>query len=693
MKKISKIFFVFAFSLFSICMAAEKKSLTAAEYFQQGKEHQQNENWFSACESYLETVHANPDFGEAWFNLAECSFQLDEYELTLGYLENAEKYFRNDPKILNLRGMTYISQGKLTEAREVFDKVLERFPNDVNARFGQAELFLLKGKFSAAEEQYNQALYRDATNRKALLSLAILMGQLGRFEKAQVYMQKALNFYSGEADVYYYSAILYAMAGDYSSAEKRARMACEINPESDRIYELLSNILFRLEQYEEVINLCDFRINHDRNKNTAWFLKGLSYLKMGNREQAIANWSSGLEIVPVDEIMRAALENLIKDNVDLEDSRRKVWALYHVNNAREYGRRYDTAGTTYEYQRALKIDPMNDEARLNFANMLKLNDFNELYLEQLKFIKENSENQKASTEIEDTIEAYDSLLTDTLSTRWRVQPFFMDKTRYNIGLFYQKSESYTLHVQNNRTASEFASDMFTGVAETNIRTLVKEVKGFGDAYRTSRENKLDFFVILNLDEGLRDVTLTATVYAGRTGTNLKEIMLYSTGNNRYSSVFRRFRKNFLEMLPVRGKILNRRGKTVLIDLGKTEHIVNGAKFDIVKKGCVQTASSSSALTYKESDKLGTLTVTNAGEEISEGEMEFKGFYDKVNSDDEIVLVFMPEEKTEQPADLIGIAETSPQADRNGEPVNKTLTAEDLGITQTPSFIDLIRGIY
>ena len=114
--------------------------------------------------------------------------------------------------------------------------------------------------------------------------------------------------------------------------------------------------------------------------------------------------------------MRAALELEVNKVLPIEDSRRKTWALYHVKTANEYTRRFDSPSTTYEYQRALKIDPSNSEARLSFANMLKLNELNELYLEQLRFVQQMSDDEKAnSVEISDTIEAYDSLLKNTLS--------------------------------------------------------------------------------------------------------------------------------------------------------------------------------------------------------------------------------------------------------------------------------------
>ena len=688
MIKKNNFFTLFFLILFSFSLVAEDSSKSASDYFVLAEKEIEDENWYSAYQYLLETVAKNPDYQKAWFLLAECSYQLDEFDLTLSYLENAEKYSPSDPKILNLRGMTYISLGKIPEAEKIFDEVLKMYPNDVTARFGRAELFLLNGKYSAAEKEYENALFRESSNRKALLSLGLLLGKQGKYREAQEYIQKALNFYTGNADVYYYSAILYVMQGDYKNAEKRVRLSLELNPNEDKFYELLANILYRLSQYEEVINICDYRIEHDRSRKTAWYLKGFAEYKLSDFESAINTWSQGCEISCDDEIMRAALEILVNSFVDIEDERRSVWSKYHVENALEYEKRFDHQGTAFEYQRALKIEPFNFDARYQFAQVLKVNGYNESYLNQIQFIYENQEKEKISRELSDSIESYTSLLSNSLSKKWKIEPFYLDKTRYKIGIFYKDSNSYSMHVENNFVAAKYASEVFSGLSKTNISTEVNKISSFAEAYKTARKNGCDFFLVLDVDEGFRDVTLNLSMYVGKTGTKLKDFSFYNTGNNRYSNVFRRMHKAVLELLPVRGKILNRSGNTLLVDLGKTDNVYEGSVFDVVKKDSVSVSSNSSALVYKDYDRLGTITLTSCSEEISEGILEYDGLYDKTNILDEVVLISNPKD-TETP---LLLNENAPVSEKDGS-LKKALNYNDLPINKSPSFVDLIRGIY
>ena len=670
--------------------AAESKN--AVKLYNQAQELQNDDNWYEASEYFLEVVNLNPAFSDAWFHLAECSYHLGQFDLAYQYLESAEKYEKNNSKIQNLKGMILLALGNLEEARSLFTEILKTYPNDVDAHFGLAEIELYDGKFSGAENQYTEALKRQSSNRRALLSLALLCAETGRFTQAENYLRQAMQFYSGEAEVHYLAAIVYMMEANYAEAENHARIAVELKGDYEDAYELLASILYSQNRYSEVIDLCDYLIGKNRKNSSVWYLRGVAEQKLGQNDSAIETWSTGLNIQPQDELMRMMLELTVKDELDLSDTRRKDWAAYHINQAKQYDSRYDKAGATYEYQKALMIDPSNSEARLAYANILEMNGMHELYLSQLNFIKETSE-KELSTSLKDTIEAYDSLLTDSLAKKWKVEPFYLDKIRWNIAVFYTESTSTFNHADSDRLTALACADIFSGVAITSVKTQVTPVSGYAEAFRNARANNFDYFVIVSLSEGQDDLTLNSTMYSARTGTQTSSDRFYATGNNKFSTVLRRFRNSILEKLTIRGKILNRNGKTVLIDLGKSENIVKDAEFKIIKKGCLKIADSGNGLFYKDDDVVGTLTVSQSGEEVSEAVITNHGFYDRINLDDEIVLVSMPNEGQESGMDTV------PNADENGNPVvnndvkGQDLVAEIKKAVERPAILELLRSIY
>lgn len=685
--------------------AAEK--LTARQYFDKGLEAENLEEYHTATQNFLEAVRVNPSYTDAWFHLSQVSFYLGEPDLALQYLENAEKTEKDTSRINNLKGMIFLSLGRHDEANEIFNSILKKYPNDVNAHFGLAELQLYDGRFSGAKKEYDEALKRQGDNKKALLSIALLYAYTRDFTESQNYLRRALNYYSHDPSVHYLASVIYCMKGDLTAAENQVRIAVELNGNYAEAYHLLAQILYYEERYNDVIDLCDFQIAKDRSDSISWYLKGLAQNKNGEILSSIQTWSTGLNVNPQDEIMRMMMEITVRDNVSLEDSRRASWAKYHVNIANQNSERYDGVGASYEYQRALRIDPMNREARLAYANMLELNGMHELYLEQLKFVQDFSaanEIENAKTEIaqksrdevflNDTIEAYSSLLQDTLAKKWNVQPFYLDKIRWNIAIFYEERAMNFIHADADKLTALAASDIFSGVAQTSVKTQSTPISGYGDAFKNARTNGFDYFVILSLDEGSDDMTLNATMYSARTGTETEKMTFYATGNNRYATVLRRFRAAVLENLPVRGKIIQRKAKTCLIDLGKSEHIENGAEFQIIRKGKITTADTGTGLFYKEDDILGTLTVTVCGEEVSECSIKAKGFYDRINDGDEVVLISLPETKTDDAID------TAPVSDAKGNVVvnqkvenNNPLSNEIKKAVATPQILELIQNIY
>ena len=676
-------------------------SADVLEKYNQGIQYQADENYYTASQYYLEVTAQNPAFTDAWFKLAECSYKLGEFDLALQYLSNAEKYEKNNLKIQNLKGMVLVSLGRIDDGRNIFNDILKKYPNDIDSRFGLAEIELYEGRYSGAQNQYMEALKRQNTNRKALLSLAVVNAERGKKADSDTYLRRALSYYSGEPEVHYLASVIYYMQGDFVTAEKQARIAVEINGNYEKAYDMLSVVLYRQGRYKEVIDVSDYLISRNRKNSNAWFIKGVAQCKSGNVPAAIETWTSALNINPQDEIMRSAMENELRSVLSLEDYRRKSYAKYHVDNAKQYASRFDGSGAVYEYQRALLLDPMNYEARAAYADILEINGMYELYLEQLKFIKENNYDEltkKQKTTLDDKIEAFDSLLTNTLGKTWGVEPFYLDKTRWNIAVFYEDNNTSFIHADTNRLVANAAADIFAGVAITSVKTQVTPVSGYGEAFKNARAGNFDYFIILSLSEGANDMTLSSTMYSGRTGLEVDKNSFYCTGNNRFSTILRRFRNSVLEKLTVRGKILARNGKLVLVDLGKSENIVQDAQLKIIKKGQIRTADSGSGLYYRDEDVLGTITITSAGEEISEGTIENHGFYDRINIDDEVVLVSLPESKTEDQVAQTAV-DNVPAADEKGKAVVKKkvkgqeVVEEIKKAVERPAVLDLLRNIY
>ncbi|MCR5046483.1 MAG: tetratricopeptide repeat protein, partial [Treponema sp.] len=531
---------------------------------------QEERNWWAASERFQEALKENPSYADAWYRLAQCVYEMDSPETALEYLQNAKKFAPGRSDILNLEGMALLSLGRLDEAKKIFEDVQKKYPNDIEARFGLAELNLFGGRVSGAERLYSDALKINPGNVKALLSLALISQELGKDSLAERFINQAEQGHADNPQVYYIASYLALKKGDVSLAEKKCLSAIQVSPDYFEAYELLALVYYKQGRYEEVIDLADWSLSRDRNKGNSWYIKGLAQSKLNQIEKAITTWGLGLEAVPEDEAMRAAFELLASQWVDLEDSRRAEWAKYHIQKAEDYSKKYAGPQMRYEYQAALRLEPTNYKARAAFSKLLKGQGFSENYLAQIKFIQDNDilkegiekyksegknlsedESKAAFVKLSDTVEGYESFLENTLASKWNVNPFYLDKSRWTIGLYYLPSNEILLHPDLEKLSCEHLSVLFRGVLGTNVTAIPKAASSFGQAYADSRKNGYDYFILLSAAENERDINLVASMNSSRTGTLTQNFSVYKTGNNKYVNALLSLRQGILDVLPVR----------------------------------------------------------------------------------------------------------------------------------------------
>ena len=662
--------FVAFFSLVNVVAATTP---SARSFFDKGQQAQAVGDWYGAVEFYHEALRLNGVYGEAWYAMAECTYALGEYSLALSYLESADKFAKDHTDILNLTGFCYLGLNEKEEAEKIFNQVLASYPNNIEARFGLAQLDILAGRLSGAEDLYLDALKRQQSNRNALLSVALVAQELGKTNEAKDYIGQALRYHSDDAEVQYVAAWISYLNGDLEDTEYRVRTAINLNSKLDKAYELLGTVLFKQNRFKEAVDVCDYRLNYDRNLATAWYVKGLSLLRMGQNSKAYNVFETALAAVPTDEIMRVALEQLVLETFDIEDSRRAKWAQYHITKAREHEKLYQAAQAEFEYKNALRLDPLNTVARSEYADMLDRKGQQELYLEQLNFI---SALQPVTVRVSDTIEAYKSLLSDTLAVRWNVDSFYVDKTRWSIGIYPYGSDAQLLHADAGLVTVKAIESQFSGVAAVESYAHGHLVS-YAEAFRHARTAGQDFFVLVEMEENDRELLLVATIYSGRNGTEAGKLRFYRTGNDRYAGALRRLCDSISSMLPVRGLVIDRNADDVLVDLGSTEGLEVGTELVVVKAGQLYTPDQGMGISYDEKDVLGTIKITQVSESLAQGRYERKGFFDRMNVKDEVVVA-KPKDEEEETED--------------SEP-SLTPSPEEINGTEYPVLSRMLQEIY
>jgi len=444
--------------------------------------------------------------------------------------------------------------------------------------------------------------------------------------------------------VFYYAAYINAQADRLPYAITYAEMALGIRPGFAPARSLLANLRYRSGQYT------DESIAANRNDLGAWYLKGLSYIRLGRTSEALTVLGTAVSIDPNDEFIRAALEDTLIAVTNLEDQRRGRWAAWHFNRARDFRTRSLIDQSLFEYRRGLRLNPYAPDRR-EYAELLRIQGYPARYLEELRFLQDLGIGDRS---LNDAVEAYSSLLSGALFQRWKVDPIELDGRHWKIAVFTITGQSSFRHVDAGAIASAYIRDVL--IHDRSIVPMNLELRqpSFSAAFRMAREAGADYFLIVSAMENERDISLKGEFFVGRTGASAGNYFTYRTGVDRLRNASRGIVDQLGSALPFRGRLVNRQQSQGLIDKGKVDGLKAGAVFDVVKKGRFQLAHEGIGLLYADEDIVGKITIEKVDEEVSSGVLARNGFFDRIEAGDEVML------RAE------GNAQTPPEAAANPE---------------------------
>ncbi|GHV63725.1 hypothetical protein AGMMS49587_14620 [Spirochaetia bacterium] len=565
--------------------------------------------------------------------LAECYYELGEFDEALTWVRKARSLARGNMEVANLEASTLIALGRLDAASTVISDILSREPYNREALFAAAELDVARGRSAEAVIRFRDAVRRYPDDRRLLLSLALVLGSLGDGEGARPFVERALAQHSDDYRVYYYAAYLDAQAGRIGEAIRYAGEALYRRPGYAPAQALLASLRYRSGQYAEAAGLADELIARNRDDAGAWYLKGLSLARMGRSADAIKILSEALSIDGEDEFIRSSLEDLLVSATTIEDPQRSRWAAWHFARGQDYRKRNLAEQALFEYRRGLRLNPFARERR-EYAEILRLQGYPARYLEELRFLQDQGQGDRS---LNDAVEVYDSLLSDALFRRWQVNPIDTVKPHWKIAVFSVVSQSSFYHADAGAVGASWIRELL--IHDRNIAPINLELRqpSFSQAFRTARDAGADYFLVISVSENERDLSVKGELFVGRTGSPAGTFYTYRTGQDRLRNAGRGLLDQLDAALPFRGELIVRRQAQALMDKGRVDGVKPELVYDVVKKGRAAILNEGIGLSYAPDDVVGTFTVENADEEVAAGSLLRRGFFDRIAVGDELIL--------------------------------------------------------
>ena len=626
---------IFLVLVFTVLPNLESQSppVTAAMFYERGRNYMAHEDWFSAVEALLECMRLNPAHAGGAAALAECYFELAEFDEALNWVRRARQLARGNMSVANLEVFILIALGQLDAASSLLSDILAREPYNREALFAAGELDIARNRPSQALLRYREAVRRHPDDRRLLISLALVSLSLGDNEMSLYYINNALIRHPDDHRVFYYAAYIYSQNNRIPQAIRHAEQALRFRPNHQPSQSLMATLRYLNSQYDEAIRLADIAIAANRQNMNAWYLRGLSLIRLGRTNEAITTLSTALSISEEHEFIRAILTETIITSTLLEDPRRARFASWHFNRARDYRSRHLIEHALFEYRRGLRLNPFAPDRR-EYAELLRVTGFPARFLEELLFMQDQG---MADRRINDAVEAYSSLLSNALFRQWQVNPIELAERHWNIAIFALAGQSSFLHADAGVVAASIVRDIL--VHDRNINPMNMELRqaSFSQAFRQAREAGADYFMLISVTENERDISIKGELFTARTGTSAATFQTFRTGPNRLRDASRGIVNQLSGSLPFRGRLIIRRQGQALINKGRADGVREGVTYDVIRRGSLQIANQGIGLVFSPDELVGRLTITNLDEEIASGTLTRNGFFDRIEVGDEVIL--------------------------------------------------------
>ncbi len=614
----------------------------AAVLYEKGRKALDQEHVYEAIELFKSALDLNDKYVEPLVGLAESFFALAEYDEALKYIEKARRFDRLDTNLAGIEARIRLGLGQFEKARIAFEDILKNEPNNIDAQFGLAELAIAFGKPVNAAALYEKALRISPQNRRALLSLVLIFDEMGDYKVAEKYLTQVLDYYPNNASVQYVAAKHLFTQSSFSDAEYHVRIALSLRPEYLEATLLLSRIFLVRKEYTAAIDILEDVLVVHKNEALIWYNLAAAYAESGRADEAIQTYARVLTIQPDDEVARIALENLLLNATEIGDPLRERFAAYHFDRGKEFLDRNYLLKAMLEFRRGLILTPRSRDGRLLYASGYRLLGLEGKNYSELRVLTDLGFNDR---EVTKKLEIAESLLRDSVSERWNVSQYDLERYRFRISVYFE--EGGMLHILGEREAAAYLDHLLLGYDKIELVGSTVKTRGFGEAYRDARDRGVDFFVVLSFEEGSRHFAAGWKLYSGNTGAQLAENAVLRTGNNRVVDALNNTADAIEKKLPLYAEILAREFDTVLVDAGWADGLKIDDELIIIQSEVFDRGQDALEIVYTEDEVLGSLRITDVDELVCEGEIKKDPFFDLINVGDKII--YPPSDKAENTA--------------------------------------------
>lgn len=202
-----------------------------------------NREWRNDETFWHATIKRDPDFAEAYINLAFYYAQeKKENEKAMSLLKQALKIDPDNALAFGNVGLILMEQGQFEKAIMAFNKALETETNNAAFFLNRGFSYHSLGKTEEALQDYREAIRIYPNFYRANFNLAVLYMELKRYDDAIMQFERSLKINSKDHESYYGLAEAYHQKGDWVKAFEYVNKSLQLNPSFAPAIELQINL-------------------------------------------------------------------------------------------------------------------------------------------------------------------------------------------------------------------------------------------------------------------------------------------------------------------------------------------------------------------------------------------------------------------------------------------------------------------
>ncbi len=253
------------------------------------------------------------------------------------------------------------------QAASYLEQAINIDSKDPQTHLKLARVYERMGLLDKAAQEYTLALSKSGENQDILLSLE------------NIWRQKVASA-PNDAEAHSNLGAILQKKGDMTGALEEYEKAEQINPSSITTRLNIGTMYQAKKEYETAIEAYDTIIQFNPNYMLAYLYKAQCYKEIGNKEAAIQNYKLALNLDPSNEQVKNELGETIEVNMtpqekldylnqEIQKAPTNADLLYKY--AYELHKANRLPDAILYYNRALTIDPKNEDTYLNLAQAYK----------------------------------------------------------------------------------------------------------------------------------------------------------------------------------------------------------------------------------------------------------------------------------------------------------------------------------